>query len=95
MSQVPRRWLIVECAGADDAWLVGLSRQDALLACIPVAWCDLWRYRNIAALCVLVNVQGGAVKTGSGGRLVAHHLESVHDGDGQVCLHRLACRQRR
>ncbi len=68
-----------------------IQGENAFVAYLPINRSHLWRHRDQSSLRLLVDVQLGTLTRGSHWSAINHHLESVHDGDGEIRVHHPLC----
>lgn len=62
----------------------GIQGEVACVACLSINRSHLWRNWDSSSLRLLIDVQLGALPSGPHWSALDNHLESVHDGDGEI-----------
>jgi hypothetical protein len=70
----------------------GIQGKNASVACLSINRCHLWRHRDQSSLRLLVDVQFGSLTSGPHWGAIDNHLDSVHDGDGEIRVCHPSCR---
>ena len=69
----------------------GIQGEVASVACLSINRSHLWRHWDQSSLCLLIDVQLGALTSGSHWSALDNHLESVHDGDREIRVRHSLC----
>jgi hypothetical protein len=71
--------------------LAGIQGENASVAYLSINRGHLWRHRDQSSLRLLVDIQFGTLTSGPRWGAIDNHLESVHDGDGEIRVCHSSC----